>query len=85
MKPKGSLETSNNMNDAVLDVSGIYGQNGDASSSVMVLYLKQVDTMMALISLSCSEHFRKCALADYNIACFKWALVELTKSETVKK
>jgi len=86
-----SVELCSDMIDVVLDVSGIYGQNGDASSSVirlsngMVLYLKQVDTMLALISLSRSEHFRKRALVDYNIACFKRALVELTKSETIKE
>mmetsp|Transcript_12678 Transcript_12678/g.19082 ORF Transcript_12678/g.19082 Transcript_12678/m.19082 type:complete len:480 (+) Transcript_12678:121-1560(+) len=43
-------------------------------SNGMVLYLKEVDTMLALVCLTRSENFRKKSLINYNIGCLKKAL-----------
>ena len=43
-------------------------------SNGMVLYLKEVDTMLALVCLTRSENFRKKSLINYNIGCLKRAL-----------
>jgi len=45
----------------------------------MVLYLKEVDTMLALICLTRSENFRKKGLINYNIGCLKKALRALVR------
>ena len=42
-----------------------------------VLYLKEVDTMLALVCITRSENFRKKSLIDYNIGCLKKALQAL--------
>jgi len=42
-----------------------------------VLYLKEVDTMLALVCITRSENFRKKSLVDYNIGCLKKALQAL--------
>lgn len=47
-------------------------------SNGIVLYLKEVDTMLALVCLTRAENFRKKSLINYNIACLKQALTELT-------
>jgi len=44
-----------------------------------VLYLKEVDQMLALVCITRSENFRKKSLINYNIACLKKALRELMK------
>ena len=46
-------------------------------SNGMVLYLKEVDTMLALVCITRSENFRKKALINYNIGCLKRALQSL--------
>jgi Ras-related GTP-binding protein C/D len=46
-------------------------------SNGMVLYLKEVDTMLALVCITRSENFRKKALINYNIGCLKKALQSL--------
>lgn len=43
-------------------------------SKGMVLYLKEVDTMLALVCLTRSDNFRKRNLINYNIGCLKKAL-----------
>lgn len=43
-------------------------------SKGMVLYLKEVDTMLALVCLTRSDNFRKRNLINYNIRCLKKAL-----------
>ncbi len=43
-------------------------------SKGMVLYLKEVDTMLALVCLTRSDNFRKRNLINYNIGCLKNAL-----------
>ena len=42
-----------------------------------VLYLKEVDTMLALVCITRAENFRKKSLIDYNIGCLKKALQAL--------
>lgn len=39
-----------------------------------VLYLREVDTMLALVCITRSENFRKKALINYNIGSLKKAL-----------
>ena len=46
-------------------------------SNGIVLYLKEVDAMLALVCLTRSENFRKKSLINYNIGCLKRALTEL--------
>ena len=48
-------------------------------SNGMVLYLKEVDQMLALVCITRSENFRKKSLINYNIACLKKALRQLMK------
>jgi hypothetical protein len=47
--------------------------------SFQVLYLKEVDTMLALVCIARSENFRKKSLIDYNISCLKKALQALVE------
>ena len=44
---------------------------------MQVLYLKEVDTMLALVCITRAENFRKKSLIDYNIGCLKKALKAL--------
>ena len=46
---------------------------------MQVLYLKEVDTMLALVCLARADNFRKRSLIDYNISCLKRALVALVQ------
>eukprot|EP00980_Cylindrotheca_fusiformis_P005247 scaffold1120_cov127-Cylindrotheca_fusiformis.AAC.9 len=48
-------------------------------SNGMVLYLKEVDTMLALVCITRSENFRKKSLINYNIGCLKKALRALVQ------
>jgi Ras-related GTP-binding protein C/D len=57
--------------------STIYLSNG------MVLYLKEVDTMLALVCLTRTENFKKKSLINYNIGCLKRALRALPQSQGV--
>jgi hypothetical protein len=43
-------------------------------SNGMVLYLKEVDAMLALVCLTREHNFRKKSLINYNIGCLKKAL-----------
>ena len=47
-------------------------------SNGMVLYLKEVDKMLALVCITRAENFRKKALINYNIGCLKRALQALS-------
>ena len=49
------------------------------SFALQVLYLKEVDTMLALLCLTRADNFRKRSLIDYNISCLKRALEALVK------
>jgi len=46
-------------------------------SNGIVLYLKEVDSMLALVCLTRSENFTKKSLINYNIRCLKMALKKL--------
>lgn len=48
-------------------------------SNGMVLYLKEVDTMLALVCITRAENFRKRSLINYNIGCLKKALRALVQ------
>mmetsp|Transcript_15211 Transcript_15211/g.23663 ORF Transcript_15211/g.23663 Transcript_15211/m.23663 type:complete len:455 (-) Transcript_15211:183-1547(-) len=48
-------------------------------SNGMVLYLKEVDTMLGLVCITRSENFRKKSLINYNIGCLKKALRALVQ------
>lgn len=48
-------------------------------SNGMVLYLKEVDTMLALVCITRAENFRKKCLINYNIGCLKKALRALVQ------
>ncbi|KAL3787566.1 hypothetical protein HJC23_000054 [Cyclotella cryptica] len=68
------------MNDA--DAGGASAYDSESSSTIhlsngMVLYLKEVDTMLALVCLTRAENFRKKSLINYNIGCLKKALKAL--------
>ena len=45
--------------------------------TIQVLYLREVDTMLALVCLTRSDNFRKKSLINYNIDCLKKALGQL--------
>jgi Ras-related GTP-binding protein C/D len=49
------------------------------SEYLQVLYLKEVDTMLALVCITRSENFRKKSLINYNIGCLKKALLALAE------
>lgn len=50
-----------------------------AFTQMQVLYLKEVDTMLALVCITRSENFRKKSLINYNISCLKKALKMLVQ------
>ena len=52
-------------------------------SNGMVLYLKEVDTMLALVCLTRTENFKKKSLINYNIGCLKKALRALPQPQGV--
>eukprot|EP00594_Rhizosolenia_setigera_P011638 CAMPEP_0178962084 /NCGR_PEP_ID=MMETSP0789-20121207/14129_1 /TAXON_ID=3005 /ORGANISM="Rhizosolenia setigera, Strain CCMP 1694" /LENGTH=603 /DNA_ID=CAMNT_0020646117 /DNA_START=38 /DNA_END=1845 /DNA_ORIENTATION=+ len=52
-------------------------------SNGMVLYLKEVDTMLALVCLTRAENFRKKGLMNYNIKCLKKALRMLVQPQNL--
>lgn len=43
-------------------------------SNGMILYLKEVDTMLALVCITRAENFKRRSLINYNISCLKHAL-----------
>jgi Ras-related GTP-binding protein C/D len=53
-------------------------------SNGMVLYLKEVDTMLALVCITRLENFRKKAFINYNIGCLKDALRALVQKPAVE-
>jgi Ras-related GTP-binding protein C/D len=48
-------------------------------SNGMVLYLKEVDTMLALVCITRAENFKKKPLINYNIGCLRSALRALVQ------
>ncbi|EEC46817.1 predicted protein, partial [Phaeodactylum tricornutum CCAP 1055/1] len=77
-----SVELCSDMIDVVLDVNSAYDRESASVirlSNGMVLYLKEVDTMLALVCITRSENFRKKSLINYNIGCLKKALLALAE------
>ena len=73
------------------DAGGASAYDSESSSTIhlsngMVLYLKEVDTMLALVCLTRAENFKKKSLINYNIGCLKKALKALPqKNQTVSE
>lgn len=68
--------------DVVVDPDSAYDAESASVirlSNGMVLYLKEVDTMLALVCITRSENFRKKALINFNISCLKRALRALVQ------
>lgn len=64
------------------DAGSASAYDSESSSTIhlsngMVLYLKEVDTMLALVCLTRAENFKKKSLINYNIGCLKKALKAL--------
>jgi Ras-related GTP-binding protein C/D len=66
----------------IVDADSAY-DNESASvirlSNGMVLYLKEVDTMLALVCITRAENFTKKSLINYNIGCLRSALRALVQ------
>jgi Ras-related GTP-binding protein C/D len=68
--------------EAVVDPDSAYDAESASVirlSNGMVLYLKEVDNMLALVCITRSENFRKKALINFNISCLKRALRALVQ------
>lgn len=90
-----TYELCSDMIDVVIDVSCIYGMKDhgeglayDAESASVirlgngyVLYLREVQKYLALVSIMREESFDKAGLVEYNIACFKHAIGELFEAK----
>ncbi|KAL7533397.1 hypothetical protein ACHAXR_005199 [Thalassiosira sp. AJA248-18] len=82
--PPSVEDDEEDANDADADAAGS-AYDSESSSTIhlsngMVLYLKEVDTMLALVCLTRAENFRKKSLINYNIGCLKKALRALPQS-----
>ncbi|KAL7472356.1 hypothetical protein ACHAXS_012721 [Conticribra weissflogii] len=74
-----SIEDDEDDEEETTDVDAGSAYDSESSSTIhlsngMVLYLKEVDTMLALVCLTRAENFRKKSLINYNIGCLKKAL-----------
>eukprot|EP01100_Stratorugosa_tubuloviscum_P001513 TRINITY_DN1335_c0_g2_i1.p1 TRINITY_DN1335_c0_g2~~TRINITY_DN1335_c0_g2_i1.p1 ORF type:complete len:362 (+),score=124.05 TRINITY_DN1335_c0_g2_i1:58-1086(+) len=88
-----TYELCSDMIDIVIDISCIYGMKNESEplgydsesqaiiklSNGMVLYLREVNKYLALVSLLRSENFEKHGLIDFNFQCFKKAIVDVFK------
>lgn len=71
--------------DQLIDPDSAYDKDSTSVirlSNGMVLYLKEVDTMLALVCITRSENFRKKSLINYNIGRLKKALRSLVQPTT---
>eukprot|EP00730_Choanoeca_flexa_P002027 TRINITY_DN10881_c0_g1_i1.p1 TRINITY_DN10881_c0_g1~~TRINITY_DN10881_c0_g1_i1.p1 ORF type:complete len:359 (+),score=78.29 TRINITY_DN10881_c0_g1_i1:64-1077(+) len=87
-----SYELCSDIIDVAIDVSCIYGTGEDGSLSAydaksssviklnngIVLYLRQVNTYLALVCLIQEENYDEKSLIDFNFQCFREALGQLT-------
>jgi len=81
---EGTLIASEETDDALIDPDSAYDKDSASVirlSNGMVLYLKEVDTMLALVCITRSENFRKKSLINYNIGRLKKALQSLVNPE----
>ena len=88
-----TYELCSDLVDVIMDVSCIYGLSSTHSPSVgpfdtesssaihldsgLVLYMREVNSYLALVCVLRQEHFAKRALLDYNINTFKSCLEKL--------
>lgn len=90
-----SYELCSDMIDVVVDVSCIYGLNDgvslayDAKSSSvvrlsngMVVYLRHINRFLAIVCIMKTEQFERKGLVDYNISCFKDAVIKVFQAST---
>jgi Ras-related GTP-binding protein C/D len=76
-------EDHEHVEDETLECSAF---DGDSSSVIrlsngMILYLREVDSMLALVCLIRSENFRKKSLINYNIDCLKQSLKQIVAAQ----
>mmetsp|Transcript_18478 Transcript_18478/g.23797 ORF Transcript_18478/g.23797 Transcript_18478/m.23797 type:complete len:449 (+) Transcript_18478:213-1559(+) len=74
----GELMASNGDDDE-MDLDNPTAYDKDSASVIrlsngMILYLKEVDTMLALVCITRAENFKRRSLINYNILCLKQAL-----------
>lgn len=77
-----SLNVVDTEDSELVDPDSAYDSNSASVirlSNGMVLYLKEVDTMLALVCITRAENFRKKSLINYNIGCLKKALQALVQ------
>lgn len=77
-----SQSAADDLEDEMVDPDSAYDRESASVirlSNGMVLYLKEVDTMLALVCITRSENFRKKSLINYNIGCLKKALLALAE------
>jgi len=88
-----TYELCSDLVDVIIDVSCIYGVSSPNSESIgpfdskstsaihldngLVLYLREVDSYLALVCVLREEHFAKRSLLDYNIDTFRDFLVKV--------
>eukprot|EP01134_Creolimax_fragrantissima_P001291 CFRG1291T1 len=87
-----SYELCSDMIDVVIDISCIYGMKDETSEGIaydsgsssviklnngMVLYLREVNKYLALVSLLKQSNFVQHGLIDYNFYCFRKAIQEV--------
>lgn len=80
----GTLIAPEEPEEELIDPDSAYDKDSASVISLsngMVLYLKEVDTMLALVCITRSENFRKKSLINYNISRLKKALQSLVKAE----
>ena len=81
--PPSVEDVDEEANDADIAAGSAYDSESSSTihlSNGMVLYLKEVDTMLALICLTRAENFSQKSLINYNIGCLKKALRALPQS-----
>ena len=77
-----SQAAGNDLEEEIVDPDSAYDSESASVirlSNGMVLYLREVDTMLALVCITRSENFRKKSLINYNISCLKKALRALVQ------
>lgn len=90
-----SYELCTDLIDMVIDVSCIYGMGSDdnynsafdsKSSSItrldngLILYLREIDHLLALVCIIKEENFERQHLIDFNIDCFKEGVGKIFKA-----
>jgi Ras-related GTP-binding protein C/D len=80
-----SQSPAEHLEEEMIDPDSAYDEESSSVirlSNGMVLYLKEVDTMLALVCITRGPNFRKKSLINYNISCLKKALHALAQPAT---